>query len=140
MNLFCFLEHLCFNNWVETLQEEYKALISEDIKNKITKKLIKKSSPNGIISNKSLGNVIRKLISRYLAGKTKTIDAKIDRPLDYDLSRVEFLDEKLRKLNTLEELIEQKLGEFKLSVSYAYELYKIIGDEDGNSLNFNKEN
>ena len=31
MNLFCFLEHLCFNDLVETLQEEYKVLIPEDI-------------------------------------------------------------------------------------------------------------
>ena len=53
MNLFCFLEHLCFNDLVETLQEEYKVLIPEDIKNKITEKLIKKSGPNGIISIKS---------------------------------------------------------------------------------------
>ena len=45
MNLFCFLEHLCFNDLDETLQEEYKALIPEDIKNKITEKLIKKKQP-----------------------------------------------------------------------------------------------
>ena len=135
-NLFCFLEHLCFNDLVETLQEEYRGKIPEDIKNKIIEKLIKKSEPKDIIPIKSLGTAVRRLISRYLAGKRQTIDVKVDRPLAYDLSRVEFWEEKIRKLNNLEELLEQKLGEFKLAVSQAYELYKIIGDEDRNSLNF----
>ena len=53
MSLFFYFEHLCFDDLVETLQEEYKVLIPEDIKNKITEKLIKKSGPNGIISIKS---------------------------------------------------------------------------------------
>ena len=136
MNLFCFFEHLCFNDLVETLQDEYKALIPEDIKNKIIEKLIKKSDPNDAIPIKSLGTAVRRLISRYLAGKRQTIDVKVDRPLAYDLSRLEFWEEKIRKLNNLEELLKQKLGEFKLAGSQAYELYKIIGDEDRNSLNF----
>ena len=140
MNLFCFFEHLCFNDLAETLQKEYKALIPEDIKNKIIEKLIKKNDPNDIISIKSLGTAVRRLISRYLAGKRETIDVNEDRQLAYELSRVEFWEEKVRKLDNLDDLLDQKLGEFQLTVSHAYEFYKIIGDEDRNSLNFNKEN
>ena len=140
MNLFCFFEHLCFNDLVETLQEEFKALIPEDIKNKIVEKLIKNNNPNDIISIKSLGTAVRRLISRYFAGKRQAMDVKVDRSLAYDLSRIEFWEEKIRKLDNLEELLEEKLGEFQLTISQAYEFYKIIGDEDRKSLNFNKEN
>ena len=140
MNLFCFFEHLCFNDLVETLQEEFKALIPEDIKNKIVEKLIKNNNPNDIISIKSLGTAVRRLISRYFAGKRQAMDIKVDRSLAYDLSRIEFWEEKIRKLDNLDALLEEKLGEFQLTISQAYEFYKIIGDEDRKSLNFNKEN
>ena len=35
----------------------------------------------------------------------------------------------------LSELVFGKIGEFKLKVGQAYEFYKIIGEEDRNSLN-----
>ena len=112
----------------------------EDIKNKIIEKLIKKSEPKDIIPIKSLGTAVRRLISRYFAGKRQEMDLKVDRSLAYDLSRIEFWEEKIRKLDNLDALLEEKLGEFQLTISQAYEFYKIIGDEDRKSLNFNKEN
>ena len=138
MNLFCFFEHLCFNDLIETLQEKYKALIPEDIKNKIIEKLLKKSEPKDIISIKSLGTAVRRFISRYLAGKIEKADIKEDRPLIYDLIGEEFWEENIRQLDNLEDLLNQKLNEFQLTVGQAYEFYKIIGDEDRNTLNFNK--
>ena len=41
VDLFCFFEQLCFNDLVKTLQNEYRALVPEDMKNKIIEKLIK---------------------------------------------------------------------------------------------------
>ena len=138
MNLFCFFEHLCFNDLAETLQKEYRAPIDKDIKDKIIEKFIKKNDPKDPISIKNLGTAVRRLISRYLAGKLETTDIKEDRILAYDLSREEFWEEKVGKLENLIDLLDQKFKDFQLTVGQAYEFYQIIGDEDRNTLNFNK--
>lgn len=83
MYLFYFFKHLCSNNLAETLQKEYRAPIPKDIKEKIIEKFIKKSDPKDLISIKKLGNAVRRLISRYLAGKIETTDIKEDRNLAY---------------------------------------------------------
>ena len=42
MKLFFFIEHLCFEYSVKTLQKEYKKEIPKDLQNKITDKLLNK--------------------------------------------------------------------------------------------------
>ena len=76
MNIFFFIEHLCFKELSETLQKEYKAEISKDLQEKIKQKLL---SPQ--INNEGEGYTIRQLsaavrrfISRYLAGKRELFD------------------------------------------------------------------
>ena len=139
MSLFCFFEHLCFNDLAETLQNEYKASIPEDIKNKIIEKLIKNPDKEDKIPIKSLGTATRRLISRYLAGKMQVTDIKEDRPLANDLSREEFWEEKIGKLEKLEGILVDKLKDFKLTVGQAYEFYNLIGEEDRKTLNFIEE-
>ena len=139
MSLFCFFEHLCFNDLAETLQNEYKASIPEDIKNKIIEKLIKNPDKEDKIPIKSLGTATRRLISRYLAGKMQVTDIKEDRPLANDLSREEFWEEKIGKLEKLEDILVDKLKDFKLTVGQAYEFYNLIGEEDRKTLNFIEE-
>ena len=126
------------NALAETLQKEYRAPIDKDIKDKIIEKFIKKNVPKDPISIKNLGTAVRRLISRYLAGKLETTDIKEDRILAYDLSREEFWEEKIGKLENLIDLLDQKFKDFQLTVGQAYEFYQIIGDEDRNTLNFNK--
>lgn len=138
MNLFFYFEHLCFEDLAETLQPEYKALISEDIKNKIIEKLIKKKKQNDIIPNKNLGSATRRLISRYLAGKVAVTDVEENRDLAFELSRPELWEEKIGNLEDLMDLINDKILEFKLTVGQAYEFYNIIGEDDRNTLNINK--
>ena len=139
VDLFCFFEQLCFNDLVKTLQNEYRALIPEDIKNKIIEKLIKNPDKEDKIPIKSLGTATRRLISRYLAGKMQVTDIKEDRPLANDLSREEFWDEKIGKLEKLEDILVDKLKDFKLTVGQAYEFYNLIGEEDRKTLNFIEE-
>ena len=136
MNIFCIFEHLCFNDLVTTLKYEYKALIPENIKSKITNELIYKKNPLDIIPIKNLASATRRLISRYLTGRMETTYISEKRELAYELIRAELWEENIRKLNNLEELIE-KLSEFKLTVGQAYEFYKIIGDDDKSVLNIN---
>ena len=138
MNIFCIFEHLFFNDLVKTLNNEYKQLISEYTKSQIIHKLINKKDSLNIISLKNLGSATRRFITRYLTGITGVIDIKEDRKLVFELSRGEFWEEKIRNLDNLDKLLDEKLGEFNLKVGQAYEFYKIIGDEDKNDLNFNK--
>ena len=55
--------------------------------------------------------------------------------MEYDLSRIDLWDEKIGKLDNLEELIYLQLNEFNLKVSQAYELYELIADQDINPIN-----
>ena len=135
MNLFFFFEHLCFEDLAETLQPEYRAVIPDDIKNKIIEKLVKKKDL--VISVKDLGAATRRFISRYLAGKLQVTDITEDRDLSFELSREELWEEKIGQLEDLMDIITNMTFEFKLKVGQAYDFYNIIGDEDRNSLNFN---
>ena len=135
MNLFFFFEHLCFDDLAETLQPEYRAVIPEDIKNRIIEKLIKQKKENDPITIKNLGAATRRLISRYLAGKVQTTDISEDRDLAFELTRIELWEEKIGRLEDLEELISAKIYEFKLTVGQANQFYNIIGEEDRIALN-----
>ena len=139
MNLFFFFEHLCFDDLVENLQPEYKAKISEETKKFIIEKLLKQKNPDDIITVKSLGAATRRLISRYLVGKIQVTDINEDRDLSLYLSKEEFWEEKIGKLENLMDLVIDKIYEFKLKVGQAYEFYNIIGEEHRNSLNINNE-
>ena len=66
-------------------------------------------------------------------------DIKEDRPLANDLSREEFWEEKIGKLEKLEDILVDKLKDFKLTVGQAYEFYNLIGEEDRKTLNFIEE-
>ena len=135
MNLFFFFEHLCFEDLADTLQNEYKQEIPDDIKLAITNKLLKKEKdPNEKYSIKDLGAAVRRLISRYLAGKLEVTDISEDRDLAFELSREEFWEEKIAQMDDLMDIIGVQLYEFKLKVGQAYAFYNLIGEEDKNSL------
>ena len=139
MNLFFFFEHLCFEDLAETLQPEYKAKIPEKTKELIIEKLLKNKILDDVITVKSLGAATRRLISRYLVGKIQITDINENRDLSQYLSKEEFWEEKIGKLENLMDLVIEKIYEFKLTVGQAYEFYNIIGEEDRNALNINNE-
>ena len=139
-NIFYLFEHLNFNDLIMTLKDEYKQLIPEDIKSKIIQKLITRKDSLNIITIKNLGSATRRFITRYLARITEIfyIDEH-KRKLVYELSRGDLWEEKIRKLDNLEALLDEILSEFNLTVGQAYEFYKIIGDEDKKDLNINND-
>ena len=135
MNLFFFFEHLCFEDLAETLQNEYKQEIPEDLKEKIKNKLLKKEeNPDAKYTIKDLGAAVRRLISRYLAGKLEVTDISEDRDLAFELSREDLWEEKIAKLEDLMDIIGAQLYEFKLKVGQAYAFYNLIGEEDRKSI------
>ena len=132
-SLFFYFEHLCFENLSKGLQPEYKAPIPKETKNKIIEKLLKEKNNNNIITVKDLGAATRRLISRYLVGENN-IDIGKDRDLGFEISREELWEEKIGKLENLDELINGKVNEFKLTVGQAFEFYNLIGEDDRNIL------
>ena len=132
MNLYSFIEHLCFKELSNTLQQEYKKEIPNDLREKIKQKLLgvqNKNKGEGFTINQ-LATAVRRFISRYLAGKRESVDIDEKRDLAFDLSRVDLWDEKIGKLDNLDELLVSQLGEFKLNVGQAFEFYKIIENYD----------
>ena len=136
MNLFFFFEHLCFEDLAQTLQNEYKKEIPEDKKKDIINKLLKQKEQKDNIAVKDLAAAVRRLISRYLAGKLEVTDINEDRDLAFELSREDLWEEKIAQMDDLMEIIGASIYEFKLTVGQDYEFYKLIGEEDRNSILF----
>ena len=134
MNLFFFIEHLCFEYSIKTLQKEYKKEIPKDLQNKITGKLLNKEKINNSYTIKDLGTAVRRFISRYLAGTMQELEIKEDRKLSDELSREDLWDENISDNYDLLEINNKLLDEFNLTVSQAYEFYKLIGKEDEDLL------
>ena len=133
MNLFFFFEHLCFEDLVDTLQDEYKKEITEDKKNEIINQLIK-NYDNKLYTLKDLGAALRRFISRYLVGRLQTTDVNEERDLSFELSREDLWEEKIGKDDNLMEEVTKQLGNFKLTVGQAYAFYELIGEQDKKSL------
>ena len=140
MNIFFFIEHLCFKDLVNNLQQEYKEKIPQNIKEKIESQLLNKENYlEGYYTIEDLGAAIRRFISRYIVGKTQEIDIKLDRELAFELSRIDLWEPKIANIQNFEDIITNQFKDIKLTVAQAYELYILIGKEDMKSIN-NKEN
>jgi hypothetical protein len=130
MNIFFFIEHLCFDNLIATIREEYKSPIDEETQKSIKEKLLKKSNENDLIKTKDLAAALRRFISRYLVGNREVFDIKESLDLYFQLGRNDLWGEKIRNLDNLTELVTNKIKDFGLQVGQGLELYKLIGDED----------
>ena len=130
MNIFFFIEFLCFNDLIETLQPEYRLEIPEDIIQRIRQKLLYQNNIENKYTVGDLAAAVRRYISRYLVGRRQTVDIDEKRDLAYDLCRTDLWEEKIGKLNNLDVLILNQLSEFNLKVGQAYAFYRIIAQEE----------
>ena len=130
MNIFFFIEHLVFKDLIETLNLEYKRPINEELTIKIKQKLLGPENKNEGFTVSQLSAAVRRYISRYIAGNRQAtdIDEKLD--LTVQLERKDLWEEKIGKLENLDNILKSKIGEFKLTVGQAYEFYKIIESQD----------
>ena len=131
IDIYLIFEHLCFNDLILLLKDEYK----NEIDAKIKKELIKKFDSYETKSNKfysinDLAKALRRLISRYLVGNGDINDIKPERDLCFELSREDLWSEQIKKIDDLDEKIKEHFGEFKLKVDQALNLYELIGNED----------
>ena len=135
MEIYNIFEHLCYKDFIENLQIEYKKEISNEEKNKIINKLINNGKDNFILySLKDFAAAIRRFISRYLVGNEQSIDLDENIKLENHLLREDLWPENIRQSENLEEIIKMQIKEFKLTISQAFSLYEIIGNEDKKML------
>ena len=134
MNLFFYFEHLCYEDLIKNLQDEYIKEIPNNIKIDIINK-IKGYRENNLYDIKYLGAPVRRFISRYLIGKTDIFDIKEDRELAFELTREDLWEEKFKINNIFDNIIGQ-IQCFKLTVNQAYSFYELIGDDDKKSILF----
>ena len=131
MNLFTIFEHLCFNELLKLLKNEYREDIKEKIQNDIINKIENnEKNLNKIYSKKDLDKALRRLISRYLIGTGDINDIKTENDLFFELNREDLWDEKIKKIEDFDKEIKEDFEEFKLKVNQAYSLYNLIGNED----------
>ena len=134
MNIFFYIEHLCFDTLIENIRIEYKKPIEESVVEKIKTNLIDNSQPEDKISLNDLAAALRRFISRYLVGNKEVIDVNENIPLDFQLGRIDLWGEKYGNLDNLIELVSEKIKDFNLKVCHALEFYNIIGAEDKSLL------
>jgi len=142
MNIFFYIEHLCFDALIENIRIEYKKPIEESVKLKIKTNLIDNSQSEEKISLNDLAAALRRFISRYLVGNKEVIDVNENIPLDFQLGRIDLWGEKYGNLDNLIELVSEKIKDFNLKVCHALEFYNIIGEQDKSLLKnkFNNSN
>ena len=129
MNVFFYIEHLCFEDLSKTLQIEYQKEIPSGTVEKI-KKEISNNKNEKYYSIKDLAAALRRYISRYLVGQREEVEIDEKRELYYELTRQDLWEEKIGKLDNLDILIKNQLEKYKLTVGQSLSLYKIIGEED----------
>ena len=126
ISIFYFSEHLYFKESYKKLQDMYKEEIPEEIIEKI--ELIKKEE-NNIIPIKELAAAVRRFISRYLLDKRQKEIDPTKMLLPY-LCKTELWDQKIGKIENLEEVIANQLEKLKITVGQSYNLYEKIKEKD----------
>ena len=129
MNIFFYIEHLCFEDLCNNLPENLKTSIDNRTQEKIKKKLYE-AKENKYYSIKDLAIPLRRYISRYLVGKNQDIEIDEKKQLSNELTKLDLWEEKIWKLNNLEKLVKAQIGEFNLKIGQSFSLYEIIGEED----------
>ena len=144
MDIYFYVEHLSFMELSQTLDETYKNIIVEDDLVETIKNKLKDKKENGTITWEQLAAVIRRFISRCLIGGKKLTSEILQEIKKFELVsqlyRTDLWEEKFLKLDNLNQLIKEKIGQFNFNVSQALRLYEIIGEEDRNSILITKTN
>jgi hypothetical protein len=139
MGIFLLFEHLCFNDLCQTLQNEYKEEISNEINEKIDNTFLNNNNHNEVLSIKEIGAAVRRYISRYLVGnksQDKIIATSLLLP---QLKRPDLWGEKVGKLQNFDELISKNLQDLNLTVGQSLNFYDKIKLEDEKEIIINEE-
>ena len=127
IDIFLFIEHLCFEEFSKNIEEDYKKNIDNMAKNQII------DNKNKFMNVKELAAALRRFISRLLYRIKNKNDLSPEGKLDIQLKRLDLWDQKFRKIETIEKIVNQ-INEFDLTVGQSFELYQLIKSEDENEI------
>ena len=123
MNIFLYIEHLCFNEICKNLDTKFKSSLQEDKKQIILYRLNKDKKKN------ELSKALRRYIIRYLIGN-KNIEKIEKNNLVSELSKSDLWGVNLGNINEIKKFLNEKLSDINLTIFDAFDFYNIIGKED----------
>ena len=138
MNIFFYIEHLCFEDLKKIIHPIYQKGIDENVILKIKEK-IKNEKTEEKEFRIALSSALRRFISRYIAGISETIDIDENIDLAFQLGRIDLWEEKYGKFDNLDEKITEYIKSFNLKVANGFKFYELIGDEDKKLIEENKK-
>ena len=100
----------------------------------IIKLKLKTKKDKDIISWKEIAAAIRRFISRNIMGEIQNNYVHENNLLEYHLREKNLWRKDFVYINNLEELINEKISKYKITVGQALNFYEIIGDDDKNSI------
>jgi hypothetical protein len=122
MNIFVYIEHICFVEITKNLNKSFKQTLDQKTKQDILKIL------NNEEEKLKLSVALRRYISRYLIGN------KFIKDIDKNSLHLELKKSDLWVINSKNknevEILLNKIAGLNLKVSFSYDLYKTIGKED----------
>ena len=127
IDVFLFIEHLCFEEFSKNIEEDYKIIIDNKIKNMII------DNKNKFMNIKELAAALRRFISRLLYRIKNKDDLSPEGKLEIQLKRIDLWDKKYRNPEIIEKIVKQ-ISEFDLTVGQSFELYQLIKSEDENEI------
>ena len=127
MNVFLFLEELCFNLYKNTIKSEYSKELKESVKDKIINNLI--NDENNKIYINQISKSVERFISRYLIMNNKD-DIYPDSKLIIQLKkRVYLWDEDMRNIQNIEKNLEL-IKDFDITIGQALKFYELIKEKE----------
>ena len=126
MNVFLFLEELCFNLYKNTIKSEYSKDLKESVKDKIINNLI--NDENNKIYINQISKSVERFILRYLIMNNKD-DIYPDSKLIIQLKkRVYLWDENIRNIQNIEKNLEL-IKDFDITIGQALKFYELIKEK-----------
>ena len=127
IDIFLFIEYLCFEIFSKNIEEDYKIIIDNNIRNKIN------DNKNKFMNIKELAAALRRFISRLLYRIKNKDDLSPEGKLEIQLKRIDLWDKKYRNPEIIAKIVKQ-ISEFDLTVGQSFELYQLIKSEDENEV------
>ena len=87
INIYNLIEFICWEQFKNNLNEQYKIPLSEENKRKIKSCLENSIKENSLIKKQDIANAVRRLISRYLSGKRGDTDIGENQKLFEQITR-----------------------------------------------------
>ena len=118
INIYTLIEFICWEQFKNNLNEQYKIPLSEENKRKIKTCIENSIKENSLIKKQDIANAVRRLISRYLSGKRG----------DTDIGEYQKLFEQIRR----DDLWKTEISG---NDNFSYELTDIFENKIKNEIN-----